>query len=96
MRDDAEELLRDADIALYAAKDAGKGRFRTFEGEMQTMLRSRHELEMDLQAAIGTDQFFLLYQPIFDLNDMTAVGATSTAAARRAASSTVRRVRTLA
>jgi EAL domain-containing protein (putative c-di-GMP-specific phosphodiesterase class I) len=41
---------------------------------MQAVLRSRHELEMDLQAAIGTDQFFLLYQPIFDLNDMTVVG----------------------
>ena len=70
----AEELLRDADIALYAAKEAGKDRYVVFESEMQTELRSRHELEMDLQAAIGTDQFFLLYQPIFDLADMSVVG----------------------
>ncbi len=74
LRESAEELLRDADIALYAAKDAGKNRFVIFEAEMQAELHSRHELEMDLQAAIGTDQFFLLYQPIFDLNDMVVVG----------------------
>ena len=41
---------------------------------MQTVLRSRHELEMDLQAAIGTEQFFLLYQPIFELGDMSVMG----------------------
>jgi diguanylate cyclase (GGDEF)-like protein len=73
-RDTAEELLRDADIALYAAKEAGKNRFVLFQAEMQTALRSRHELEMDLQSALGTDQFFLLYQPIFDLKNMAVVG----------------------
>jgi diguanylate cyclase (GGDEF)-like protein len=74
LRENAEDFLRDADIALYAAKDAGKRCFVLFEAEMQTVLRSRHELELDLLAAVGTDQFFLLYQPIFDLNDLSAVG----------------------
>jgi len=74
LRDSAEELLRDADIALYASKEAGKNRFVIFEAEMQVAMRSRHELEMDLQAAIGTEQFFLLYQPIFNLDDMSVVG----------------------
>ena len=74
LRDSAEELLRDADVAMYAAKDAGKRRYVVFEAEMQAALRSRHELEMDLLAAIDTDQFFLLYQPIFDLHDMSVVG----------------------
>ena len=74
LRECAEDLLRDADIALYAAKEAGKNCFAVFEAQMQTVLRSRHELEMDLQAAIGSDQFFLLYQPIFELGDMSVMG----------------------
>jgi diguanylate cyclase (GGDEF)-like protein len=74
LRESAEDFLRDADIALYAAKDAGKKCFVIFEAEMQAVLRSRHELELDLLAAVGTDQFFLLYQPIFNLDDMSLVG----------------------
>jgi diguanylate cyclase (GGDEF)-like protein len=74
LRESAEDFLRDADIALYAAKDAGKKCFVVFEAEMQAVLRSRHELELDLLAAVGTEQFFLLYQPILDLNDMSVVG----------------------
>jgi diguanylate cyclase (GGDEF)-like protein len=75
LRESAEDFLRDADIALYAAKDAGRKCFVIFEAEMQAVLRSRHELELDLLAAVGTDQFFLVYQPIFNLHDMSVVGA---------------------
>jgi diguanylate cyclase (GGDEF)-like protein len=74
LRESAEELLRDADIAMYSAKAAGKNRYAVFQADMQTERRYRHELEMDLQAALGTDQFFLAYQPIFDLTTMAVVG----------------------
>jgi diguanylate cyclase (GGDEF)-like protein len=74
VRDTSEELFRDADVALYRAKEAGKNRYVIFESEMFNTLHSRHELEMDLQAAVGTDQFFLHYQPIFRLADMSVLG----------------------
>jgi diguanylate cyclase (GGDEF)-like protein len=74
LRDSSEELFRDADVALYQAKEAGKNRYVIFESEMYTTMHSRHELELDLQAAIGTDQFFLCYQPIFNLADMSVIG----------------------
>jgi diguanylate cyclase (GGDEF)-like protein len=74
LRDTSEELFRDADVALYRAKEQGKGCFVLFESEMYKAMHSRHELEMDLQAAVGSKQFFLQYQPIFHLSDMTLIG----------------------
>ena len=74
VRASAEELIRDADVALYQAKDAGKGRSVTFRPEMQTAIQDRLALEMDLRSALDNDQFFLLYQPIFNLSEMTAKG----------------------
>jgi diguanylate cyclase (GGDEF)-like protein len=74
LRESSEELFRDADVALYQAKEAGKNRYVIFESEMYTTMHRRHELELDLQAAIGTDQFFLCYQPIFNLSDMSVIG----------------------
>lgn len=70
----AEELLRDADIAMYSAKWEGKNRYVVFETGMQHQLQSRVELEMDLREALGKDEFFLVYQPTIDLNDMTPDG----------------------
>ena len=48
----ADELMRDADIALYRAKEAGKDRYVLFESEMQTVAEDRLRLEMDLRDAI--------------------------------------------
>jgi diguanylate cyclase (GGDEF)-like protein len=70
----AEQLLRDADLALYEAKGAGKNRVTVFESRMQTAAQDLIELQSDLRNALAGDQFFLLYQPIFDLEHETMTG----------------------
>ena len=73
-RDSAEELLRDADIAMYRAKWDGKNRYVVFESTMQDAVQSRMELEMDLREAMENEEFFLVYQPTFDLQSMSPTG----------------------
>jgi diguanylate cyclase (GGDEF)-like protein len=71
----ADELLRDADIAMYQAKWDGRHRYVLFESGMQTAVQSRMELEMDLRAALESgDELFLVYQPTFSLSDMSPTG----------------------
>jgi diguanylate cyclase (GGDEF)-like protein len=74
VRPSAEELLRDADIAMYRAKWGGKSRYLVFESGMEDEVQSRLELEMDLQSALSNQEFFLVYQPTFDLQTMTPTG----------------------
>jgi diguanylate cyclase (GGDEF)-like protein len=69
-----DALLRDADLALYAAKAAGKDRYALFDASMNASAEGRLELEGDLGAALREGQFFLHYQPIFDLPGETVVG----------------------
>jgi diguanylate cyclase (GGDEF)-like protein len=73
-RETAEELLRDADIAMYRAKWEGRNRYVIFETAMQDAVQSRMELEMDLREAMKEEQFFLVYQPTFDLQSMSPTG----------------------
>jgi len=73
-RECAEELLRDADVAMYRAKWDGRHRYVLFEAGMQTAVQSRMELEMDLRMAMENDEFFLVYQPTFNLQDMSPTG----------------------
>jgi diguanylate cyclase (GGDEF)-like protein len=70
----ATELLRDADIALYAAKAAGKKCSVVFEPSMREAARLQHQLETDIRLALADSQYFLVYQPVFDLEKMTILG----------------------
>ena len=71
---DADELLRNADAAMYTAKAAGKGQYRLFEPEMHEAALRRLDLEADLRRALENDELFLTYQPIFDLATTTITG----------------------
>ena len=62
----AEELLREADIAMYRAKWDGKHRYAVFEEGMQHTMQHRMELEMDLREALEKDEFVLAYQPTIE------------------------------
>ncbi|MET0911204.1 MAG: EAL domain-containing protein, partial [Ilumatobacteraceae bacterium] len=68
------DTLRDADMALYEAKDAGRNRYEIFRPEMEASIRHRYELELDLRAALEGDQLHLVYQPIYNLDDLSIVG----------------------
>ena len=64
-----EELLRDADIALYRAKAAGKNRAVAFAPSMLDSVDDLRNLDVDLHIALQAGQFFLLYQPTIDLEE---------------------------
>ncbi|HET7850619.1 MAG TPA: EAL domain-containing protein [Pseudolabrys sp.] len=72
-----DQLLKNADMALYGAKADGRGTFRFFEPEMDTRMKARRELEMDLRNAITNKEFELYYQPLVNLqkNEITAFEA---------------------
>jgi diguanylate cyclase (GGDEF)-like protein len=69
-----DDMMRDAQLALYSAKAAGKDRYTLFNANMRSMIESRGVLEAELNLALQDKQFFLLYQPIFDLNNRRIVG----------------------
>ena len=62
-----EEVMRNADLALYRAKGDGRGTYRFFEEEMDIAMRARRDLEMDLRRALPGSEFELHYQPYVDL-----------------------------
>jgi diguanylate cyclase (GGDEF)-like protein/PAS domain S-box-containing protein len=70
----ADELLRDADTAMYAAKSHGKGRIQLFQRGMEEPVKRRRELRSALERALEGDELFLEYQPIIDMCDGGLVG----------------------
>jgi diguanylate cyclase (GGDEF)-like protein/PAS domain S-box-containing protein len=62
-----DPLLRNADMALYGAKGDGRGTYRFFEPEMNTRMKARRELEMDIRKALVAKEFELHYQPLVNL-----------------------------
>jgi diguanylate cyclase (GGDEF)-like protein len=65
-----DKLLKNADVALYLAKDEGRGTWRFFEPEMDIRLHARRELELDLRDALANEEFEVFYQPLFDFSQM--------------------------
>ena len=72
-----DELLKNADMALYGAKADGRGTYRFFELEMDARMKARRDLEMDLRKALVHKEFELHYQPLVNLqtNEITAFEA---------------------
>jgi len=71
---DADELIRDADAAMYIAKRDGKDAYRLFEPAMHDGVMARLELRADLQRALTAGEFELFYQPVVRLHDSSVVG----------------------
>ena len=69
-----DDLLRDARMALYAAKVAGKDRYTLFNANMRSVIEGRGLLEVDLNKALLEKQLFPLYQPIYDLSSRRVAG----------------------
>jgi diguanylate cyclase (GGDEF)-like protein len=63
----ADQLLKDANLALYRAKEDERGRYRFFEKEMDARMRARHELECNLRSALANGELDLDFQPLLNL-----------------------------
>jgi diguanylate cyclase (GGDEF)-like protein len=73
--DDADQLMRNADLALYQAKRSGKGRAALFEPRMRSAAVARHSLRADLELALERGQLRVDYQPIVSLSDRRLAGS---------------------
>ncbi|NMP31889.1 EAL domain-containing protein [Thalassotalea sp. M1531] len=72
--DSAETMLRDADTAMYHAKDGGKGRYEEFDASMHQKIEEELALETDIRKAIEESEFTPYFQPIVKLRDKSIIG----------------------
>jgi diguanylate cyclase (GGDEF)-like protein/PAS domain S-box-containing protein len=70
----AEDILRDADTAMYRAKSLGKARYEVFDADMRASVMARLQVEMDLRRALEREEFQNFYQPIVSLASGEIVG----------------------
>lgn len=85
----SDELVRNADVAMYIAKTRGKGCYVLFEPQMHAAALERLDLEADLRRATERNEFFLQYQPIIALNGGEVCGTEALVRWRRAGRGTV-------
>ncbi len=71
---DSQDLMRDADVAMYRAKADGKSRVVSFERSMQDRVIGRLQLETELRRSVDQGDFVLHYQPLIDLDTLSVVG----------------------
>ncbi len=69
-----DEIVRNADLALYAAKEAGRGRFFQYQSGMHSAAEERREIEEEMRLAVGRGEFHLAYQPIVSISNETVIG----------------------
>ncbi|WP_206915990.1 putative bifunctional diguanylate cyclase/phosphodiesterase [Alicyclobacillus suci] len=72
---DAEQLIRNADMAMYDAKDKGKNTYRLFDASLSDKLQRKVKLETALRQALAQDMFTVCYQPQFDMATRRIIGA---------------------
>ena len=70
----AGDLLRDADVAMYRAKEKGRDRIELFHPMLRDQANERHRLALELRQAVENRQFFLVYQPFFSLETDSLIG----------------------
>ena len=68
------QLLANADMAMYSAKNSGRSAFRLYSADMEQAAKRRHAIKVSLHAAIASNQLAMHYQPVFSLQDRTLCG----------------------
>ncbi|MDR3578535.1 MAG: EAL domain-containing protein [Oryzomonas sp.] len=69
-----DELLKNADISMYQAKETGRNNYQFFSEEMNEQALARQVIESSMRHAITQNEFFLVYQPLFDIASRTIIG----------------------